>query len=260
MSFAPAVSLELFAQIRGEKMTISSTTTVRDVALELPQATRVFEKFKIDYCCGGDQPLEAACSSAGVDFQNMLQMIEQIKDKPDSGNGEMDWQEATVTRLIMHILDKHHSFTKAEMARLEPLADEVVGAHGANHSELLSLRDLMRGLFEDLRPHMFKEEQILFPFIIVLEKARQENRRAPFPPFGTVNNPIRMMLMEHDTAGDLLREMRKLTSDYTVPADACVSFKTFYEALEAFEQDLHQHIHLENNILFPKALALETGV
>jgi len=241
-------------------MTISSTTKVRDVALELPQATRVFEKFKIDYCCGGDQPLEAACSSAGVNFQYMLQMIEQIKNNPDSGDGETDWQKATVTRLIMHILDKHHLFTKGEMARLGPLADKVVGAHGANHSELLALRDLMRQLFEDLRPHMFKEEQILFPFIIALEKTRQENRPAPFPPFGTVNNPIQMMLIEHDTAGDLLREMRTVTSDYTLPVDACISFKTFYEALEAFEQDLHQHIHLENNILFPKALALETGV
>jgi regulator of cell morphogenesis and NO signaling len=241
-------------------MTISSTTKVRDVALELPQSTRLFEKFKIDYCCGGDQPLEAACSSAGVDFQSILQMIEQIKDKPDSGNGETDWQKATVTVLIMHILDKHHVFTKGEMARLEPLADKVIGAHGANHSELLALRDVMRQLFEDLRPHMFKEEQILFPFIISLEKAHQENRPAPFPPFGTVNNPIRMMLMEHDAAGDLLREMRKVTSDYTVPADACISFKTLYEALEAFEQDLHQHIHLENNVLFPKALALETGL
>jgi regulator of cell morphogenesis and NO signaling len=238
-------------------ITINSTTKVRDVALELPQSTRLFEKFKIDYCCGGDQQLGAACASAGTDLQNILQMIQQLADKPEARNGAPDLQKASATELIMHILDKHHVFTKNEMARLEPLADKVVGAHGANHSELLALRDLMRQLFEDLRPHMFKEEQILFPFIIVLDKAHQENRPAPFPPFGTVNNPIRMMMMEHDTAGDLLREMRKLSSDYAVPADACISFKTFYEALEAFEQDLHQHIHLENNLLFPKAIKLE---
>jgi regulator of cell morphogenesis and NO signaling len=239
-------------------MTISSTTKVRDVALELPRSTRLFEKFKIDYCCGGDQPLAAACASAGVDVQNLLELIEQVKQTPAVGNATPDLQKATATELIGYILDKHHVFTKDEMARLEPLADKVVGAHGANHSELLALRDLMRQLFADLRPHMFKEEQILFPFIIALENAREQNRSAPFAPFGTVNNPIRMMLMEHDTAGDLLREMRKLSSDYTVPADACISFKTFYEALEAFEQDLHQHIHLENNLLFPKAVELET--
>jgi regulator of cell morphogenesis and NO signaling len=241
-------------------ITISSTTKVRDVALELPQSTRLFEKFKIDYCCGGDQPLNDACASAGLDVQNLLELIQQIEQAPVAGNGTPNLQKATATELIVYILDKHHVFTKDEMARLEPLADKVVGAHGENHSELLALRDLMRQLFEDLRPHMFKEEQILFPFIIALDKARQENRRAPFAPFGTVQNPIRMMLTEHDTAGDLLREMRKLSSDYTVPADACVSFKTFYEALEAFEQDLHQHIHLENNLLFPKAIELEEMV
>jgi regulator of cell morphogenesis and NO signaling len=187
----------------------------------------------------------------------LLELIEQIKQTPATENGKADLQNATATELIGYILDKHHVFTKEEMARLEPLADKVVSAHGGNHSELLALRDLMRQLFEDLRPHMFKEEQILFPFIIALDKARHENRSAPFPPFGTVHNPIRMMLMEHDTAGELLREMRKLGSDYTVPADACISFKTFYKALEAFEQDLHEHIHLENNLLFPKAVALE---
>lgn len=238
-------------------ITISSATKVRDVALELPQSTRLFEKLKIDYCCGGDQPLEAACASAGVDVQNMLELIEQMQQMPAAGNTTLNWQKASATELVIHILDKHHVFTKNEMARLEPLADKVVDAHGENHSELLALRDLMRQLFADLRPHMFKEEQILFPFIITLEKARQENRPAPFPPFGTVNHPIRMMLMEHDTAGELLREMRKLGADYTVPADACISYKTFYEALEAFERDLHQHIHLENNLLFPKAIELE---
>ena len=241
-------------------MAINSTTKVREVALELPQSTRLFEKLKIDYCCGGDQPLATACASAGIEVQNLLELIEQVKQTPAAGNaGTADLQKATATELIGYILDKHHVFTKGEMARLEPLADKVVGAHGANHSELLTLRDLMRQLFQDLRPHMFKEEQILFPFIIALENAREQKRSAPFAPFGTVNNPVRMMLAEHDTAGDILREMRKLSSDYAVPADACISFRTFYEALEGFEQDLHQHIHLENNLLFPKAIALEEG-
>jgi len=237
--------------------TITSTTKVRDVALELPQSTRLFEKFKIDYCCGGDQPLDAACASAGIDVQNLLELIHQVTQTSAVGNGTPDLQKGTMTELIGYILDKHHVFTKEEMARLEPLAEKVVGAHGANHAELLTIRDLMRQLFDDLRPHMFKEEQILFPFIIALENAREQNRSAPFAPFGTVNNPIRMMLAEHDTAGDLLREMRELSSDYAVPADACISFKTFYEALAAFEQDLHRHIHLENNLLFPKAIKLE---
>ena len=238
-------------------MDISTTTKVRDIALEIPQATRVLEKLKIDYCCGGEQPLGDACATAGVDFRNVLQMIDQLRESTESQNGRTDLQTIPLADLIDYILDKHHIYTKDEMARLEPLADKVVGAHGANHSELLAIRDLLHQLFTDLKQHMFKEEQILFPFVIALERANEQNRPAPFAPFGTVNNPIRMMMMEHDTAGDILREMRTLSSDYKVPADACISFKTFYEAIEAFEQDLHQHIHLENNLLFPKAIELE---
>ncbi|HEV8590014.1 MAG TPA: iron-sulfur cluster repair di-iron protein [Pyrinomonadaceae bacterium] len=241
-------------------MNINATTKVRDLALALPQSTRVFEKLKIDYCCGGSQPLAQACATAGLDIESVMKMLEQAGQTAEQKNGAIDLQNATLSELIAYILDKHHVYTKDEMTRLEPLMDKVVGAHGANHSELLAIRDLLRQLFLDLRPHMFKEEQILFPYILELERAQTANRPAPFAPFGTVNNPIRMMMMEHDTAGDLLREMRKLSSDYKVPADACISYKTLYEALEEFEQDLHQHIHLENNLLFPKAVELEEAL
>lgn len=241
-------------------MNITASTKVRDVALVLPQSTRMFEKLKIDYCCGGDQPLAHACANAGVDFANLMQMIDQLKETTPQDAGMANLPQATAADIICHILDKHHIYTKDEMARLEPLAEKVLAAHGENHAELLAIRDLLGELFADLRQHMFKEEQVLFPFVLELEKARLQNRQPPFAPFGTVNNPIRMMLMEHDAAGDILRQLRKLSADYKVPADACISFKTFYEALEAFEQDLHEHIHLENNLLFPKAVELETSV
>jgi regulator of cell morphogenesis and NO signaling len=197
------------------------------VALELPQSTRVFEKFKIDYCCGGDQPLAAACASAGVDVQNMLELIEQVKQTP-AAERHRELQKATATELSRaHPRQASRLHERTRWRGSNRWQTKLSARMARNHSELLALRDLMRQLFEDLRPHMFKEEQILFPFIITLEKAHQENRPAPFPPFGTVNNPIRMMLMEHDTAGELLREIRKLSSDYAVPADACISFKLF---------------------------------
>jgi regulator of cell morphogenesis and NO signaling len=240
-------------------MNISATTKVRDIALEFPQATRVLEKLKIDYCCGGDQPLAAACATAGVEMENVMKLIEQA-GKTVAEDSASDLQSASLSELIGYILDKHHVYTKDEMARLEPLAEKVLTAHGENHSELRAIRDVLTELFMDLRQHMFKEEQILFPFVIELEKSQTQNRRPPFAPFGTVNNPIRMMLMEHDTAGALLRELRKLSGDYQAPPDACISYKTFYEALNAFEQDLHQHIHLENNLLFPKAIELEASL
>ena len=236
-------------------MTISSTMKVRDVVLELPQATRVFEKLKIDYCCGGDTPLGEACATAGIEVANLERMLEEVGRAP--GNGSLDFAKTTLGELIGHILDKHHVYTKEEMARLEPLIEKVISAHGENHPELRSLGGLFQQLCADLRPHMFKEEQILFPYILEMETSALQNRPAPFAPFGTVNNPIRMMMMEHETVGDLLRELRALSSSYTVPPDGCISYQTLYQALEAFEKDLHQHIHLENNILFPRAIELE---
>ena len=238
-------------------MLLDPTKTVGELAVAIPNATRVFEKTKIDYCCGGAQLLSDACMKAGVDLQMLEQMLEMSVEPAAATT--VDFQQLTLAELIHYILDKHHVYTKEEMTRLESLVAKVVGAHGANHPELLTMRDLLQQLCAELRGHMFKEEQILFPFVVELEQSALQNRPAPIAPFGTVNNPIRMMMLEHDNAGEILRELRKLSNDYKTPADACISFQTFYQALEAFEQDLHQHIHLENNILFPKAITLELG-
>jgi len=234
---------------------LDATKTVRELALQFPQATRVFEQAGIDYCCGGERLLGDACQSAGVDLRVLERMLETSSSLPTSN--AIDFQRLSITELIMHILDTHHVFTKREMARLDLLMTKVAKAHAENHSELLTVSGLLRQLFDDLTPHMFKEEQILFPFLIELEQSSLHGRPAPFAPFGTINNPIRMMMMEHDTAGEILRELRKLTRDFAVPADACESYRQLYQSLEAFERDLHQHIHLENNILFPKAITLE---
>jgi regulator of cell morphogenesis and NO signaling len=236
---------------------INSQTTVREVALQLPQSTRVFETLKIDYCCGGNQPLAQACASAGIDVDNVMQMLAEVTQ---STSPVLDFQNLPLTELITHILDTHHVFTKSEMDRLQLLADKVLAAHGGNHPELVHLEELVTRLCADLKPHMFKEEQVLFPYILAMTEAATQKRAVPFAPFGTVNNPVRMMMREHDTAGEILRELRALTSDYTVPADACISYQTLYQALENFEKDLHQHIHLENNVLFPKALELENAL
>ncbi len=238
---------------------ISLNRTVREVALELPQATRVFEKLKIDYCCGGAQPLAEACAKAGVDPVNLERLLEEASRIGGLENGSLNFQNATLSELIDHILETHHVYTKEEMARLESLLEKVIGAHGQNHAELFMIRQSFARLCADLRPHMFKEEQILFPYVLAMEKAAVQNSSPPSAPFGTVNNPVRMMMMEHDTAGEILRELRSLSSNYSAPSDACISYKTLYQAMEAFEKDLHQHIHLENNILFPRAIELEAS-
>ena len=239
-------------------MTFDTATTVREMAVREPGATRIFEKLKIDYCCGGGKTLEAACEVAGVKTEDVWQLLEEARQSQAVSDGQMDFQTASLTELVMYILGKHHVFTKEEMERLDALVSKVYSVHGQNHPELLRVRSLFQALCEDLKPHMFKEEQVLFPYLVRLEEAASRKQAPMTPPFGTVQNPVRRMMLEHDTAGDLLRELREVTSNYTTPEDACISYRTLYQALEAFEQDLHQHIHLENNILFPRAVEMES--
>ena len=236
---------------------INSEMTVREVTAQVPESTRIFEKLTIDYCCGGGRPLIEACDSAGVEVDNVIEMLTDLSQSEASESGVADFQKLSLTELVNHILETHHIFTRSEMARIEALIAKVVNAHAANHPELLKLENLFQRLCADLKPHMFKEEQVLFPYIVGIEQAVANGRPFPFAPFGTVKNPVRMMTKEHDSAGEILHELRLLTADYQVPQDACMSYQTLYRALEDFEKDLHQHIHLENNILFPKAVELE---
>jgi len=236
-----------------------ATKTVRDLALEIPGATRVFEKLGIDYCCGGDRTLDNACNAAGLIVENVMTSLEQVNGS-HAQLEEPNFLTATLVELIDHIVEKHHVFTKTELARLHALMDKVHGVHGQNHPEIAELRDLFKALSDELGPHMMKEESVLFPYTIQMEDAARNRRALPRPPFGTVANPVGMMMLEHEDAGALLRQMRRVTADYTIPPDACISYQTLYQALDAFEKDLHQHIHLENNILFPRAVEMEAGV
>jgi regulator of cell morphogenesis and NO signaling len=230
--------------------------TVRDLASATPGAARVFEKFGIDYCCGGERSLAQACSAAKVNLQEVAEAFEKLQTQ----SGERDWQQATLAELAKHIVAKHHQYVRQEIQRLVPLCAKVAGVHGNNHPELEKIQSSFHALAEELTAHLMKEERMLFPYIEQLELAENSGSRPGTPMFGTVKNPVRMMMMEHDAAGELLRKMREVSMNYTLPADACMSFQMLYRALEEFEADLHQHIHLENNILFPRAVELEAKV
>jgi regulator of cell morphogenesis and NO signaling len=238
-------------------MNISDTTTVRDLAAGVPGATRVFENFGIDYCCGGHRTLADACREASLPVEDLRRSIEEARQASQPGGAERDWRQESLTSLAAHIIDKHHYFTRQEINRLEKLLDKVCSRHGENHPELFEAQKTFYQLKQDLIPHMLKEEQVLFPYIKRMEEAAGEGRPVPPPFFGIVRNPVRMMMTEHDTAGDLLKLLRSVTNSYTTPPDGCISFQTLYQALAAFEADLHQHIHLENNILFPRAVEKE---
>jgi len=237
-------------------MNISDTTTVRDLAAGVPGATRVFETFGIDYCCGGHRTLADACQEASLPVEDLTHSLEEAGRASQPG-AERDWRQESLTALTEYIIDTHHLFTRQELDRLEKLFDKVYSRHGENHPELFEAQKTFYQLKQDLIPHMLKEEQVLFPYITRMEEAAGGGRAIPPPFFGTVQNPVRIMMLEHETAGGLLRALRATTGDYTTPADACVSYQTLYQALAGFEADLHQHIHLENNLLFLRAIEME---
>ena len=229
--------------------------TIREIALEAPLTTRVFEEFKIDYCCGGRVNFAEACQNAGIDPGIVQQKIEAVMSVDGQVKGAT--KQSNPTDLIDHIVQTHHVFTRKELDRLSSLMEKVARKHGEAHPELLDIKDKFYILNNELLPHMAKEEMVLFPYIKELDNATSRGRIAAPPHFGTVRNPVRMMMFEHDAAGDILRKMRELSSDYAVPEGACPSFAALYAGMEDLEKDLHQHIHLENNVLFEKAIELE---
>ncbi|MFI5101970.1 MAG: iron-sulfur cluster repair di-iron protein [Terriglobales bacterium] len=236
---------------------VTTEKTVRELALENPGATRVFEKLGIDYCCGGNKSLEEACRAAGLNPDQVLDSLEKAEQSAHSAQKDWNGQAGALADLIAHIKNTHHKYTREELARLGPLFDKVCSVHGKTHPELLQIRGVFQGLAQELTTHLMKEEMVLFPYIVRMEEATIEKGPIVPAPFGTVQNPVSMMEHEHDSAGNALRAMRAASNGYSAPADACVSYQTLYKALAELEADLHQHIHLENNILFPRAVAME---
>jgi regulator of cell morphogenesis and NO signaling len=240
-------------------MTVMLAKSVREVAVENPAASRVLEKFGIDYCCGGNQGLEQACAAAGASLDQVLDALEMEDETARAAQPVPDWQNEPLSGLAAHIKNTHHKYTREEIVRLTTLLQKVCSVHGKNHPELFEVQSTFSGLAQELTTHMMKEEMVLFPYIVRLEEAVIQKAPVLPAPFGTVANPVAMMEQEHDSAGTALRTMRKASSGFVAPADACVSYQTLYKALAAFETDLHQHIHLENNILFPRAIAMENA-
>lgn len=237
-------------------MMTASTKTVRDYALEIPGAVELFEELGIDYCCGGGVPLDHACETAGIPFEPVTERLAALKT--DHPAPSVNWHETSLAGLIAHIVETHHVYTRAALRRIPGLLEKTVAAHGGHHPELVEVQRLFRLVAADLDLHLQKEEAILFPYIVELERAVAEATAVPHGCFPSVDYPIRAMEAEHDLAGELLRKIRHASGDFIPPADACPTFIETYRALLALETDLHRHIHLENNVLHPRALALET--
>jgi regulator of cell morphogenesis and NO signaling len=236
-------------------------TTLRDLVAHHPQARHVLERRHVDYCCGGDRPLGQAAEAAGVDYDLLAGELARALDRPRKGADDRDWLHAPAGDLVDHIEQRHHAFMRRMLPAIVELIGKVLKAHADRHGEMLrKLQFTFHELKEEIRLHLMKEEQILFPLIRQMEAAAEGRGQVPENHCGTVENPIRQMEHEHDNAGDALARLREMTGDYTLPEDACMSMKALYEDLQAVEADLHEHIHLENNILFPKAVELEHKV
>lgn len=235
----------------------TATQTVRQIALEQPTSIRVFERYGIDYCCGGRKPLSEACAARSLEVDAVIAALEDAASHP--GKPAENGSEKSLSGLCAHIVVVHHAYVKRELPRLTALAAKVVNRHGETHLELPVIQATLARLAEELTQHLAKEEMVLFPYISKLEQAQAAGGPKPQGCFGTVSNPIAMMTQEHDDAGLLLEVIRSKSANYTPPEEACPTYRAFYDGMREFEQDLHRHIHLENNILFPRAIELETA-
>lgn len=228
-------------------MTISDKTPVSEIAALVPSSIRVFERFGIDFCCGGEKPLGVACQDRQLSFDEVRRAIEA--SAAEGCPSDRDWALEPLPALIDHIVTVYHARLRDQMPRLEQMAARVARVHGAKAPRLLGRLEAIVGeLSADLREHMLKEERVLFPAIRALDSGH-----APALPV-PLDSPIRVMMREHDAAGDLLAELRRITEGYTPSDWACATSRALYAGLEELERDMHVHVHLENNILFPAAL------
>lgn len=232
--------------------------TVSELVVQFPQMRLHLEKMGIDYCCGGKLPLSAAATQAGVEWSMMLAALKDVLVSEPKGHDNTDWNSVSLSLLVDHIVNTHHVFTKEQLPRLNDLGARVEKAHAAEHGEMLShLRRVYGSLRDELGPHLMKEEQILFPAIKGIDAFMSGAGVRPVVHCSSVANPISQMEHEHESAGNALAELRQLTGNYQLPTDACQTFAALYEGLQVLEADLHEHIHLENNILYPKSIAQE---
>lgn len=237
---------------------IRQDLTIGDLVVRHPQVRPCLEKLGIDYCCGGNRLLREAVAEAGKEWPVVLAALEQALKLEQEDSEIIDWNAVPLNTLADHILEKHHTFTKEQLSRLDSLLTKVQKAHGAQHGVMLAkLRGVYDSLQSELKEHLMKEEQILFPAIKCVDAFVSGKGERPVLHCGSVSHPIRQMEHEHDSAGKALAEIRRMTDGYRLPSDGCQTFAALYDGLQALEADLHEHIHLENNILFPKSIAQE---
>ena len=232
-------------------------TTIGEIVAADFRTAAVFQRHQIDFCCQGARTIERGYREAGVDATDVLREIDEVRSQ--GSNGAPWFNTWGLPTLIDYIVANHHEYGRQQLALIVPHSRRIADAHGNRHPELRRVAELVVEIADEMTAHMVKEEHVLFPYIAQLAEAAAARRPAPRAPFGSVDSPIRVMEAEHESAGRAMLEIRELTDGFVPPPDACTTYRVCLQELDAFEQDLHAHVHLENNILFPKASALEAA-
>ncbi len=233
--------------------TLGIHETVGEIVTRRPALSRIFENVGIDYCCGGKKSLEEACKEKQLDPNEVLTQLTVAETAGKADAPEIDAAGMTLTELADHIVKTHHAYLRSELPRLDAMTEKVATVHGEKEPRLPELRNTFVALAQEVSSHMMKEEQILFPMVRTLEASET----APTFHCGSLANPIHQMEREHDQVGSALERHRELTGGFKAPEWACNTYRAMLDALAHLEGDLHQHIHKENNVLFPRALAME---
>jgi len=235
-------------------MNITKESNIGELVAQDYRTASVFKQNGIDFCCNGNRTIQEACDKSKIESEDL---IAQLGASAYQTNGSSVNYNAWPLDLLADYIEKtHHRYVTAKIEEILPFLEKIVNVHGKNHPELAEIKQLFVDSAGELTSHMKKEELVLFPYIRKMEQTKQ-SVASLHPPFGTVQNPIRMMMHEHDNEGERFRKIAALSNDYTPPEDACNTYKVTFALLKEFEDDLHLHIHLENNILFPKSIALE---
>ncbi len=235
-------------------MTIRKDDTIGEIVAQNFKAAEVFEQFGLDFCCGGKKTIDAACSAKGLDPEKVVSELSKIENVSVRG---IDFNTWGLDFLVDYIINTHHAYVIRAIPNILAHAQKVASVHGSNHPETIKIAGLFSSISDELESHMMKEEKMLFPYIKKLVDIEKNKLDMFYPPFGTIQNPITVMENEHAGAGIQLDEINTLSNGYQPPEDACTTFRVLYKELKEFEDDLHIHVHLENNILFPKAIELE---
>ncbi len=229
--------------------------TLGQIAAKDLRKAQIFKKYGLDFCCGGKKTVKQACAEKGLDVTRVEQELQQADTLPSSR--PIPYGEWSLDFLADYIVNTHHSYVKKNLPDIKAYAEKVMRVHGGRHAELIQIHQLVEEINAELSAHLIKEERVLFPYVKDLIAAKNNIQSLHAAHLGTIQNPINLMEMEHEMVGKNLDKIRELSDNYTLPEDACASFSLLYRLLDEFEEDLHLHIHLENNILFPKAIELE---